>query len=34
MLSRRSVLAASAALIAGKASAADRRLRFGVIADP
>lgn len=34
MLSRRSVLAASAALLAGTAGAADGRLRFGVIADP
>ena len=34
LLSRRSVLAASAALLAGKAGAAEGRLRFGVIADP
>ncbi|HEV2541135.1 MAG TPA: metallophosphoesterase [Methylobacterium sp.] len=34
MLSRRSVLAASAALMAGKVGAAENRLRFGVIADP
>ncbi|CAO4142777.1 3',5'-cyclic adenosine monophosphate phosphodiesterase CpdA [Methylorubrum aminovorans] len=34
MLSRRSVLAASAALVAGKVGAAENRLRFGVIADP
>ncbi|MGE7153479.1 metallophosphoesterase [Methylorubrum rhodesianum] len=34
MLSRRSVLAASAALMASRAGAAGARLRFGVIADP
>ncbi len=34
MLSRRSVLAASAALMASKVGAAENRLRFGVIADP
>ena len=34
MLSRRSVLAASAALLAGPVGAAAQRLRFGVIADP
>ncbi|MCP1559888.1 UNVERIFIED_ORG: putative phosphodiesterase [Methylobacterium sp. SuP10 SLI 274] len=34
MLSRRSVLAASAALLAARAGAADGPLRFGVIADP
>lgn len=34
MLSRRSVLAASAALMAGKVGAAENRLLFGVIADP
>ena len=34
MLSRRSVLAASAALLAGPVGAATERLRFGVIADP
>ncbi|GJE81007.1 metallophosphoesterase [Methylorubrum thiocyanatum] len=34
MLSRRSVLAASAALLAGPAGATTERLRFGVIADP